>query len=229
MRTKLILPRKDKDGNYYISYSQLSSYNDAKGFNLGTKGSVEYMAKYFFGEDFPDAGWAQFGKDVEDYITERKAGETFKDEEKRVLEKISPLGVFQKEIKLWLFPNIYVLGYIDDALPDFSKIRDYKTASANSKEKYYKENYYQLDIYAAAIEQDLGIIPELEVCIIQRKGNVMGKKNARKDLSVGEMVWYHQRVSSRERIDFIKQEMIKKIYEISNSYKLFLMLNGKLK
>lgn len=223
----IVLPRRDENGHYRISYSQFDSWKAVSSFNLKVYGNIEYMAAYFFGDKFPDAGWAQFGTEVEGYITEREFSDKFAPAEKQTMDPIIPLGVFQHEVKLYLLPNVYILGYIDDMAPDMSKIRDYKTCSTNSKAKYYKESYYQLDIYGMYVQQLTGKIPEGEVCAVERKGNVMGLENARHLLSVGKSVWYIPRVFTQERFDTVKADLIKFIYDLSDHYKLYLKLNGK--
>lgn len=223
MNLDIELPRKDEDGNYYISYSQKNSFNSEKGFNTGLPGAQEYILSYFFGMQWPDAGWGDFGKDVEDYICEKKSADLFNDSEKSLLDTIKPLGIFQKEVKLWLAGNLYLLGYIDDCSEDMSWIRDYKTASKNSSSKYYEPDYEQLDLYAMYVKQETGKLPDkMEVCIIERKGNVFGYKENRRDLlSVGNEVWYVDRETSEERLEKIRTSLMKTIIRISDLYKVF--------
>lgn len=221
----IILPRFDGQ-NYYISYSQFSSWKEANSFNLGVSGKQEYMLSYFLGHDFPDQGWGLFGQEVEDYICHKKHADKFTDKEKFTLDKIKPLGLFQKEVKIWILPNVYLKGFIDDGLEDLSWIRDYKTGSNNSRQRYYKDDYVQLDLYSLYVLQETGKLPEkLEVCIIERKGNCFGMVNRRDLLSVGTEIWYHYRETSIERLERIKAELTAVIYEISNAYKLFLKVN----
>jgi hypothetical protein len=227
VKDEIILPRKDSEGNYYISYSQYSSWKSASGFNTGFDGNIEYMLSYFFGMRFADAGWALFGEQVEGYVTERLYGEFFTQQEKDVMATITPLGVFQHEVRFFILPNVYILGFIDDATPDFSKIRDYKTASKSSKSRYFTPDYKQLDIYAMYVEEVTGNLPEAEVCIIERKGNVFGKVDARQLLSVGNFVEYVPRTITKERCDQVRLDLIKTVSEISDAYKLYLKLNGK--
>jgi hypothetical protein len=223
--SEIILPRRDKDGNYYISYSQYSSWKDLKSFNMGLLGKVEYMACYFFGVQFPDQGWALFGSEVEDYICHKKWFEKFNERERGVMDTITPLGNFQVEVKYWILPNVYIYGFIDDATEDLSYLRDYKTASANSKARYYKEDYTQLDIYALYARQQTGKIPEkLEVCIIERKGNCFGMVERRDLLSVGEQIWYRPRETSIERLTKVESDLIAAIKDISYMYQLYLKM-----
>lgn len=66
------LPKKTDQGIPYISHSQYKLWKEAKSFNLGINGKIEYFASYFLGYKFPDKGWGEFGNDVETYITERR-------------------------------------------------------------------------------------------------------------------------------------------------------------
>jgi len=221
----IILPQKDENGEYYLSYSQISSWLSAKSFNLGVDGRIEYMASYFFRRRWPDQGWAEFGQDVEDYVCEKIGSEKFSEKEKQTLDKIKPLGVFQEEIKMYVMDNIYIKGFIDDRSEDYSLIRDYKTASNNSKARYYKDDYYQLDLYANYVYKKTGVLPRAEVCIIERKGNCFGMVQRRDLLSVGEEIWYHEREISLERIRKVEAKVMTTIYDIAAHYKHFLALN----
>lgn len=217
---ELRLPRTTKDGVPYISYSQWKMWKDAKSFHLRVEGKLEYMLEYFFGEEFPDMGWAAFGNKVEDYVTERKGADLFDDKEKKVMDTIEPLGVFQQEA--WLNLGDFKLrGFLDDMTPEGRKIRDYKTASENSSKKYYEDDYYQLDIYAMWVLQEFGTLPEeMEVCIIERKGNPF----KREDLVVGDNVWYVDRPINPMRIQELRDDIIQVAHEISDYYKTFLNL-----
>lgn len=225
MTSEIILPRKDEQGLQYISYSQYNSYKDEKSFSLGILGQHEYIIGYFLGVRFPDQGWGTFGGDAEDYICTREKADTFDDREKAVMNTIEPLGIFQHEVKLRLIDGVYLLGYIDDMKPDWKKIRDYKTCSKASSQKYYKPEYYQIDIYSAYVKQEKGFIPEAEVCMIERKGNCFGMVDRRDLLSVGNEVWYHLREVTQERIDYITGDIIRVVHEISDLYKVFLKVN----
>lgn len=224
----MILPRKDENGNYYISYSQISAWNEAKGFNSNLSGKHKYIKQYFLGETSEDnTGFGQFGKDVEDYITLREGADKFTDSEKVVLDKIKPLGNYQKKIKL-LFNGFYLLGFIDDHNDSLVKVRDYKTASKKSAQKYSGDDYHQLDIYGLAIEQETGKFPEeLEVCIIERLGN--GFKGGRDVMSVGNEIWYVKRNPNKLRLKNLNNYIINTVNEISEYYDIFLQLNQKIK
>lgn len=220
----MILPRKDKEGKYYVSYSQITAFNEAKGFDTGKSGKEEYIRKYFLGEKFVDnKGYAEFGKQVEAYITLGEDKDKFSSEELATLDTIKPLGVFQQEFKL-KYPEFYILGYIDDATPDFTKLRDYKTCSEKSGKKYYTDEYTQLILYAMAIKQQQGKLPKhLEVCAIERFGN--GFKGGRQALTVGKEVWYIPQTLNAKRIKALDKLILTTVEQISKYYEIFLKLN----
>lgn len=222
--SKIILPRTTADGKPRVSYSQVKLFNEAKSFNLGVEGILEYMAVYFLGYNFPDKGWGQFGHEVEDYIAERKGADFFSEREKKVLEQIKPLGVMSDEFSID-YGEFVLTGIIDDRSEDWARLRDYKTASKNSSKQYEKDDYVQLDLYALKAIEETGIIPELEVCVIERKGNA-NFGGGRDALTVGKDVWYIPKQTSEERLTELKQNIFETVVKISDFYKLFLKLNN---
>jgi hypothetical protein len=204
-----------------ISYSQIAAYNEKKGFNTGLKGSIEYIKKYFFGEKFEDKwGFAQFGNEVEGYITERKFADCFDDREKEVLDKIIPLGIFQREFNIDM-GGFILGGYIDDSTPDFHITRDYKTCSRKSGLKYEEDDYTQLDLYALVTKKEYGYIPDrLEVVCIDRTGNPF-KGGGRSVLKVGKEHWTIERKTNPERLKMIEENIRSTVKEISELYKVY--------
>jgi len=225
MERKIRLPRTTADGKPRISYSQYKLWKDLNSFNLGVDGWKEYIVNYFLGFRFPDKGWGEFGRDVEDYVCTRKGKEKFKSLERKTLDKIKPLGTFQKEIEVD-FGEFVLFGYIDDCKEDLSVIRDYKTASKSSKEKYYSSDFCQLDFYAMFAIQETGEIPDLEVVIIERKGNCMFS-GGREKLSVGTNIWTNPIYTDLDRIEHLKEDLTSVVHEISDYYNLYLSLINK--
>lgn len=208
----------------HLSYSQITSWNENKSFNLRVPGNLEYILGYFFGEEFPDWGWGQFGTEVEEYICEKKHIENFTNREREVLDSIVPLGTFQQEGFIE-FDGFRVKLYIDDATEDLSHIRDYKTASDKSRQKYYQDDYWQLDTYGMWVKQQTGKLPEkAELVIIERTGNAF-KGGGRSALQVGDQIWQHYRELTEERQEILREKIIKTAHEISNCYQTFLKLN----
>lgn len=220
----MILPKQDPQGVPFVSYTQISLWNEAKGYNTGMAGKHEFIRSYFLGEKYPDrGGFGEFGEDVEAYITKRERADKFTPQELTLLEGIKPLGNFQKEIRI-PFDGFYLKGYIDDTSDDGSIIRDYKTASEKSKEKYGKDDYWQLDVYALDYYTRTGQLPnKLELYIIERLGN--GFKGGRSAMSVGERKWHVLRQTSIERLDKLKASIASTAEEISAYYQVFLKLN----
>lgn len=218
---KLIMPNQDDQGNFYISYSQVKSWNAAKGFNTKLPGLWEYMRKYFFKEQYEDIGWNAFGNKVENALMTQDFKD-FSKQEIATLKKVKVLPVWQQKIMIPLQGGIYLLGFIDNNTADFSHIRDYKTASSNSKEQYYSDDYEQVDIYAEGIRQITGKFPtKIDVVIIERKGNPYQKQ----PLTVGENVWIVDKQVNADRIGGIMENVNKTAQEIADHYEIFRELN----
>lgn len=221
----LHLPKSDEKGPT-VSYSQINLWNSLEGFDLKASGKYEYILKYFFGHEFPDnmmSIFADFGVEVEDFITEGKSAHMFTAEEQYLLKKVPILGgTFQQKVELELPENIRLIGYIDDCLNDLTIIDDIKTASYNSSQKYYKDDYYQLDIYGMWVKQQTGKYPTARVKIIERLGSPF--KEGRSGLSVGENFWIHERELSDARSKMITDYIMSTCEDISKHYKAYLDL-----
>ncbi len=248
----MLLPKVNDQGKPYLSYSQIKSWQSKRSFNLGIAGRLEYMLGYFFKEDFGDMGWAEFGQDVENYICYRdmtpeqvaeldkevilnnekydkdeklvsKSLTSFNQKEQKILKSIETLGVFQKEGRID-FGDFEVLLYIDDCNESLSHIRDYKSASENSSKQYYKDDYWQLDVYGMWVKQETGKLPEkAEVVIVEREGNCF-RGGGRSVLKVKDRVWYHDRDLTEERQDVLRENIIRTALEISEYYEMFLKM-----
>ena len=212
-------------GKPMLSWSQIETWFDKKGFNTGRQGKEEYMLKYFFGDEFPDMGWAQFGQEVEDYICYKNNADKFTEDERKVLDTIQPLGCFQREVVLNM-GDFVVLGYIDDHSEDMSIIRDYKTKSKSSKKDLHSTKKHQIPLYAAAFKQEGFDVKKAEYVIIERLGGrecMMG--GGRESLSVGGEVWYEEfDMKGREKKALAAARQAAE--EISIYYQAFKKLNG---
>ena len=223
-------------GKPYISWSQVESFNSKSGFNTGLKGDLEYIKSYFLKEQFPDMGWGEFGQITEDYICYRKEKEHFSEEEKEVLNKIKPLGVFQREV-VYLIPdtNVIVLGYIDDMTEPNGKvvkiIRDYKTKSKSSKEDLHLPEKHQLEIYAMALIQEGYSVEQAEYVIIERLGGYQCMQGGGiESLSIGKQVWnepYDSKRLKEERFKETNKLLLKTVKEVSSLYKTYLKYFGE--
>lgn len=231
-------------GKPYLSWSQIESFNDSKGFNTGLNGSYEYMLKYFSGEKWPDMGWAQFGSEAEAYITLRgkntdkldtydaeclkSAINNFNDDEKEVLERIKPLGVFQDEICYYVEElDIIVLGYIDDRNRPrngvIKNLRDYKTKSQSSKKDLHLPKKYQIELYTLGLRQRGLEVESAEYCIIERLGGrECMQGGGREVLKVGNNVWYEPYKNlTEDRLAKTHEMIVSTAKEISSLYKTY--------
>ena len=217
-----MLPKKDKEGVPYISYSQANLWSDVKGYNTGMDGKIEYMLSYFYKVNFPDVGFGGFGGKVGTSLEEGDFS-AFSTSEIDTLRKVERLDIFEKEIRI-PFDGFYLVGYIDTCTEDLKYIKDYKTASHSSKEKYYTDDYKQLMIYAKGVHCEKGYYPErMNVEIIERKGNAFnGGIDA---LSLGENIWIVEKEISAEKIEEVAKYVEKTALEISEYWSVWKKIN----
>jgi len=253
MGAKIELPKvyKGKNKKYVgrpmISWSQVETWIGKRGFNTGLPGFHEYMRKYFMGETYPDAGWGQYGSEMESYITLRNAPKkvidaldekdrasyegcmvNFSKAEKEFLSQIEPLGNYQTEIIID-FGDFILLGYIDDHTDDFSHIRDYKSKSASTMLSLSKPDNYQLDVYGLYCYKVLGIIPtKAEYFVVDRAGGgECMRGGGRKSLSVGKQIWNIDREMSIPRLEETAEIIRETAMDISEYWKVFQKFNKK--
>jgi len=219
--SKLVLPRTDEDGNYYISYSQLSKWKRSK---------RDYIRKYFFGE--PDDNpalqkYGDFGHKVgESY--ENNDFSVWETDEAKFLKSLPHYDEYEKEIKLQM-DGFYVLGYIDtNTNPEggyVQKIADYKTGEIHKrKAEYESEDYKQLYIYAAALQQEFGQLPdEAHVVLVGRAGNAF----AGEQLTLVKDAAIIEKDINQDIIDSTLKFVQETAEEISRYYQAYLELTGK--
>lgn len=224
MSKGIILPKTDDDGNYYLSYSQIKTW---------LKSKREYIRQYFFGEDDDNKGLQKYG----DFG--HKVGESFEnndfsswdDDEAEFLKTIPQYDEFEREIKMQM-DGFFIKGYIDtNTAPEADednnlwvrKIADYKTGDILKKEAdYASEDYLQIGIYAAAMEQEFGKLPEdCKVYLIGREGNAF----AGQKLSLTKEFVTINRDVTPERVQHVKEVCQAIAEEISDYYKMYLKLN----
>jgi len=211
---KLTLPKQDEDGVCLYSYSQHSKWKDNK---------KEYIRQYFFGEGFDGNAYTEFGNKVGEAL-ENDDLSCFTEREKKTLTKVTRLDEFERPIKL-SFPelNFYIRGYIDSNDKDLITLIDYKTGDESKIEKYEGQSYDQLAIYAAAIEQETGVLPKnARVELIARDGNPWKGDQ----LTVGKDVFWIPQDITPENIEKVKSNIIKGAKEVSSYYSVFCKLNG---
>ncbi len=210
---QLILPRVDKEGNYYLSYSQISTWKKSK---------RDYMRQYFYGESFDGNAYTDFGSKVGEALENNNFSEFTKREEKFLLT-IPRYDEFEREIKL-LMKGFYVKGFIDTNTSDCKKLADYKTGDVLTKAaEYEKDDYNQLEIYSAALEQETGILPtSAMVVLIDRTGNAFKGE----ELKLGGQFITITKKIDKKRLKSVLKEVQLIAEEISSYYKIFLKLNN---
>lgn len=224
MVDNIILPRTDVNGKPRISYSQIKSWGSKEGFNKfedrNISGSTEYILRYFLNYNFPSSPmdiYGKWGTMVEAYIAEGIKGDLTQ-EEMDILDKAPTLSKFQEEINID-FGDFVVTGFADSCNDDRSHIIDYKSASKTTAKQYSTPDYFQLDLYSLEKYKEKGLIPKLEVVILERSGNHFGKPLK----CVGTFTI--SRETSAERLLWVESYVRSIVREISSCYKLFLEIN----
>ena len=90
MNKLLHLPKTDKDGNPYLSYSQVSTWKRNK---------RDYIRQYFMGEGFEGNAYTDFGSRVGEAL-EKGIYNGFTASEIEFLETIPRYDEFEREIRL---------------------------------------------------------------------------------------------------------------------------------
>ena len=211
MSKDIILPKKDKEGNYYLSYSQLSTWKRSK---------RDYIRQYFFDEKFTGNAYTEFGSKVGEAL-ENNDYSKFTDKEQKFMESVPRYDQFEREIR-WALDGFYMKGYIDTNTNPPTKIADYKTGDIVKKsEEYLSDGYTQLDIYAGAIKQETGKLPkDVKVILIGRSGNAFRNEELKLTCEYKAL----KRKVSMKRINQVKSECQKVAEEISDCYKAYLKL-----
>jgi hypothetical protein len=207
------LPKTDKDGVPYLSYSQVSSF---------IKSKSEYIKSYFLKEPIQFTDYIDFGSKVGKAL-ETNDFSAFTEEETSTLVKVPRLDEFEKEIRLdFTEHGFYLKGFIDTNTKDLTHFADYKTGGINKVAEYEKEGYIQGQLYALGIEQHCGKLPKTaEVILIERYGNAFKGE----PLVVGKEIVHIPLDISPEKLQLAKEAVIKAAYEISSYYKMFKRLN----
>lgn len=208
-----------------VSWSQIETFNDSKGFNTGLLGRWEWMRNKLLGEEYKDMGWGDFGSEVQEYVQERKHAEKFSPEEKQTLDIIKPLDIYEQPVVLNI-NNVIVTGYIDDMSKDWKKIRDFKTKSENSMKDLFSGKKYQMELYSLFVLQEKGFLPKCSYVIIEREGGAECMRGGgRECLKVGKRVWYEDYPISEERLGDTKKLVIKTSEEMQKIIEVFNKIN----
>ena len=195
----MILPKSDKDGIPYVSYSQIALFK---------RSPKEYKERYIDGKPFEGNIWTDFGQKVGEAL---ELGEfsNLALHEQQILSQVTRLDDFEVEIRLE-YDDFYVKGFIDTT--DYNTVIDYKTGGKDKELQYYDEDYWQCLIYALALRQEGIIVEDSWVEFIRRVGNPW--KGQQLTLS-GEIIRIPQDLS---RMDAVYEEIPKLVKQISEFY-----------
>ncbi len=155
------LPSKDKHGNSYLSYTEISTFLEDR---------EKYRKCYILKEPFEGNPYTDFGSKVDKAI-QYNSFEGFEYCEKVILEKCVRLDEFQRRVTL-NYDTFYILGFVDTNTNNLLRIIDHKTGGKAKESKYKEDEYTQLCLYSLGIRQETGITPEIgQINFIRRDGN----------------------------------------------------------
>lgn len=156
------LPSKDRKGNSYLSYSEIS---------LFLKDKDAYLNSYINKKAFVSNEYIEFGNKVGKAL-ELNDFSNFSESEKITLQKVTRLDIFERPVFL-RYDDFYIIGYIDTCDSRLTKIIDYKTGGKDKDKQYLNDDYTQMNYYSLAIKQETGSFPKsVGIEFIQRKGNL---------------------------------------------------------
>lgn len=215
MENKITLPRVDKEGVPYLSYSQYTKWLDKP---------RDYIRQYFFGEKEDNLLLKKYG----DFG--HKVGESFENndftgwgkKEADFLQSLPSYDEFETEVRVDM-GSYYILGYVDSNTKPIDgyveKLLDYKTGIVDKvKDKYKSEDYKQVDLYAMAFKQKYGKLPKKGyVVIVGRDGNAF----AGEDLTLSLDSEIVERPLSLKRCKQVVDDFGEVGSEISEYYKVF--------
>ena len=143
------LPSKDKNGNSFLTYSQMQCFLYDRN---------QYKTTYIDKEPFVSNEYIDFGNKV------GKALETgcfsgFDVNEILTLSDVTRLDVFERKTCLE-HKGFNIYGRIDTCDYDIKTIIDYKTGGPRKEYQYIESKYNQIHIYALSIMQETGIKPD---------------------------------------------------------------------
>lgn len=171
---KLLLPKTDKEGVPYLSYSQSTKWRDKR---------RDYIRQYMFGEKENNPALQKYG-DFGHKVGEAYENNDFsawEQDEAEFLQSLPCYDEFERRIELKM-EGYYILGFIDSNTKVeggyVKRLLDYKTGEISKrKPDYESEDYKQVYLYAAALGQEYGKIPD-EGCVvlIGRAGNAFNKE-----------------------------------------------------
>jgi hypothetical protein len=185
----------------------------------------EYIRQYFLGEGFTGNAYTDFGSKVGEAL-EKGIYKGFTSSEVEFLETIPRYDEFEREIRLEL-DGFFIKGFIDTNIlvnkpAVVPVLADYKTGDiAKKTAEYTSDDYIQLEIYAAALEQESGVLADYaEVHLIGRSGNAF--KNEKLELTK-KFITITRDITPK-KIEDVKKLLQDTAEDISSYYTTYLKL-----
>lgn len=238
----MILPRtyEDPHGKYpqhkgkaKLSYSQYTSWKDEQY-------QPQYIVQYFSGIKLPDGIWAEYGKNVgefiEHYAQKLKHPEytMLSDEDKEFLRTLDyPENCTYEDEIVFDCGAFVVQGFTDRTeLFECNSVgtRDYKTGNLLKKKEFYaSDEYGQTTLYCHQKVKEGHAIKYSEVMLLGRKGNNMTIKGKFHPIRLSGEKEIIPTEYSEERAEALIEDIKKTAKEIEYCFKTYLKYFGSSK
>ncbi len=214
----IVLPKQNKGGEYYLSFSQISLWLS----------SPESYRKRYYGEGSKlSSDYLSFGKKIATALEQ-------KDITDPLLQKVPRYDTPEQPIRVD-FSGFVLIGFIDTFDSKNLRFREYKTGvrTKTGKPAWNIQKVYthlQLPIYSLAIQEMFGSVED--VCHLDWIETKSGRikeinaggailKNTRKNLHLtGHIESFARTITQKERDD-TKAMIIKVASEINKDYELY--------
>jgi len=200
------LPSKDRNGNSYLSYSEIQTFK---------KNKEDYYNRYILKTPFAGNAYTDFGQKVGKALKKNDFS-LFSSKEVEILKQVTRLDEFERRIKI-KYKGFYLIGFLDTNNSSLTRIIDYKTGGFRKEFQYQQKDYNQTHIYALGIRQETGIkVKDASVEFIRREGNAFkdGKLYVKNEPPI---VIYQD--LSEERLKYVYWDVLKTAQKIEKFYK----------
>ena len=200
------LPSKDRDGNSYLSYSEIQTFK---------KNKEDYYNRYILKTPFIGNAYTDFGRKVGKAL-EKNDFSLFSSKEVKILKQVTRLDEFERRIKIQ-YKGFYMIGFLDTNNSSLTRIIDYKTGGIRKEFQYQEKDYNQTQIYALGIRQEKGIkVKDASIEFIRREGNAF--KGDKLHVKNEQPIVIYQDLSE-ERLKHVYSDVLKTAKEIEKFYK----------
>lgn len=205
-------------GRYYISYSSSSSWQNPQY-------RPQFIRQKFMGYPYTENEYSALGNFVGESV---QFGEIQpNDYDFQGVENIAkierPEGAEYERMVILDFGDYVFIGFIDcyTEKDNVANVLDYKTGGKGKEKEYKKASYTQVVLYAYSLEQEGKKIGDTGVLFLERSGSHINPPLKLTDKQVKIPLEYNKR-----RVNYALNKLQQSVFEISETYKVYLKYFG---